>query len=110
MSPLPEALLERLRNREAVLVTGLGCSLTAGFPGWTELLKRMSERLSTDAEKKALRPLIKCGQLTTALALCRELLAEETMAEVLREAFSAATPVPESLHALAQAPWRGIVS
>jgi len=110
MSPLPEGLLERLKNRQAILVAGLGCSSLAGFPGWTELGKRMSERISDEADKKAVRKLLRHGQLAAAVALCRELVAEDAVAEVLRDAFPPSTAVPESLQALAQAPWRGVVT
>jgi len=110
MSPLPEGLLERLKNRQAILVPGLGCSSLAGFPGWTEIGKHMSERIFDEADKKAVFELLQCGQLAAAVAICRELVAEDAVAEVLRDAFPPSTAVPESLQALARAPWRGIVT
>jgi tetratricopeptide (TPR) repeat protein len=110
MSSLPEGLLERLKNRQAILVAGLGCSSLADFPGWSELGKRLSECISDEADKKAVLALLRCGQLGAAVALCRELVAEDAVAEVLRDASPPTTAVPESLRALARAPWRGIVT
>ena len=110
MSPLPEGLIERLKNRQAILVAGLGCSSLADFPGWTELGERMSERISDEADKQAVLELLQRGQLGAAVALCRELVAEEAVAEVLRDAFPPSTAVPEALKELAHAPWRGVVS
>ena len=110
MSPLPEGLLERLKNRQAILVAGLGCSSLAGFPGWTELGKRLGERISDEADKKAVFKLLRHGQLAAAIALCRELVAEDAVADTLRDALPPSTAVPESLQALVQAPWRGIVT
>ena len=37
MVEIPDSLVERLKERQVVLVAGLGCSELAGAPGWNEL-------------------------------------------------------------------------
>ena len=110
MHPLPEALLERLKNRQAVLVTGLGCSALAGLPAWTELCGRWADWIDDDGNKQAVLDLLRAGQLCAATALCRDLVPEEATVEVLRDAFPVATEVPPALQAMARAPWRGIIT
>ena len=110
MSPLPEALLERLKNRQAVLVTGLGCSALAGLPAWATLCERLADWITDEANKQAVLDLLRAGQLSTAVALCRELAPEDALLEVLRDAYPVGTQVPPVLEALASAPWRGIIT
>ena len=110
MPPLPEALLERLKNRQAVLVTGLGCSALAGLPGWIPLCERLADWITDDANKQAVLDLLRARQLASAVALCRELAPEDALLEVLRDAYPVGTQVPPVLEALAGAPWRGIIT
>jgi len=110
MHPLPEALLERLKNRQAILVTGLGCSALAGFPAWTALGERLADWIPEDAAKKAVLDLLHAGHVSTAVALCRDLVPETALIEVLRDAYPTNAQVPVALQALADAPWRGFIT
>jgi len=110
MPPLPEALLERLMNRQAVLVTGLGCSALAGLPAWAPLCERLAEWIDEDPNKQAVLDLLRSGQVATAVSLCRALVSESAQIEVLRDAYPLSTPVPALLQAIAAAPWRGIIT
>ena len=110
MCPLPEALLERLKNRQAILVTGLGCSALADLPAWPALVEQLADRIPDDERKQEVRELLHARHVTTALALCRELVSQEAIVEVLQEVYPVAAQVPESLRAIAKAPWRGIIA
>ena len=110
MHLLPESLVERLKTRQAVLVTGLGSAELAGLPGWVGLCERMSEWIEKEAEKQAFLELVRAGQLATAAALLRDLVAVDALAEVLLDAYPASAQIPESIRNLACAPWRGIVA
>ena len=110
MPPLPEALLERLKNRQAVLVTGLGCSTLAGLPAWPVLCERLADWIPEDTSKQAVLDLLRAGQVATAVSLCRDLVPENALIEVLRDAYPMTTQVPAVLQAIASAPWRGIIT
>ena len=45
MVEIPDSLVERLKERQVVLVAGLGCSELAGAPGWNELSEALAARL-----------------------------------------------------------------
>ena len=107
---LPEALVERLENRQAVLVTGLGCSQLAGFPAWPALCERLADRIENETDKQAVLDLLRAGCLATATALIRDFMPEQALVEVLREAFPMSAPVPEAIRASARAPWRGVIT
>jgi len=110
MYPLPENLVERLKNRQAILVAGLGCSELAGLPTWAGLCARAADRIADEAEKQAVLDLIGAGQLATAAALIRYLVHEVSLTAVLRECYPMNVQVPGALQALARAPWRGIIT
>ena len=110
MHLLPESLVERLKTRQAVLVTGLGCAGLAGLPTWVGLCERMSEWIEDESDKKAFLALLHGKRLATATALLRDLVAPDALLEVLKDAYPVATPVPESVRGLVRAPWRGIVT
>jgi hypothetical protein len=44
MVEIPDTLVERLKARQAVLVTGLGCSELAGAPGWKAFADSLASR------------------------------------------------------------------
>ena len=73
MHALPDALVERLRNRQAVLVAGAGCSELAQLPGWAALGQCFLQWVTDDADKAALSDLLQQGRMTSALAFVREL-------------------------------------
>ena len=107
---LPEALVERLKNRQAVLVTGLGCSQLAGLPAWPALGERLADWIENETDKQAVRALLHAGCLSAAAALIRALVPEPALVEVLRDAYPMSTPAPEAIQAAARAPWRGVIT
>src|SRR5437764_374205 len=67
---LPPALVERLRERGAVLVAGLGCSSLAGLPGWPETLRRIAACLRGEegrAARRVVEDLLGRGRRAAAL-------------------------------------------
>lgn len=110
MRPISEALLERLRNRQAVLVAGHGCSRLAGLPDWRTLATRLAEHLSDTAEKQAVVGMIETGEIATAMAVLRSALPEPDLAHGLQLLLPAPEQVPAPIQALAEAPWRGIIA
>jgi len=110
MYPLPEALLERLTQRQVVLVAGLGCSQMAGFPTWKELCELLANRLEADDDREVALELVGRGQLSSALALLRDLLPENLLVEIVRNSYPLHAEAPGSMTAVARAPWRGIVT
>ena len=110
MHQLSSALLERLKNRQAVLVAGLGCSELAVLPGWRALVSALAERVQDESEKRAILDLAEARQLSAALAMLRSTLPETELAEALQGLLPARGQAPEAVQALAQAPWRGIIT
>jgi tetratricopeptide (TPR) repeat protein len=110
MQPLPEALIERLKGRQAILVSGLGCCELAELPSWPTLCERLVDWIESEGDKSAVRVLVEQRQLATALALLRALVPEEAIVEVVRDAYPATTSVPEEVRTIAKAPWRGIIT
>ena len=110
MQPLSEALLERLRNRQAILVAGLGCSELAVLPGWRMLGLALAKRVVDDTEKQAVVDMIQAGQLSAALAVLRATLLETELVETLQGLLPVRSQAPDAIQALANAPWRGIIT
>jgi len=110
MHALPDVLVERLRNRQAVLVAGAGCSELAQLPGWAALGQSFLEWVEDEANNAALRELLSKGHLSSALALVRDLLDEPTLGAVLADACLRGVEVPDAIKTVAQAPWRGFIT
>jgi tetratricopeptide (TPR) repeat protein len=110
MIEIPAALVDRLKDRQAVLVAGLGCSELAGAPGWDELALRLCDWVGDDARKSELKAVVASGRRAAALAYLGARLPREAIVEVLREVYPPATEAPELLAAIARIPWRGLVS
>ncbi len=110
MHPLPETLVERLKNRQAILVTGLGCSGLAGLPSWTVLCERLADWIVDPGDKNQVLDLVHAGQLSTAAALCRVMVPEDALIEVLRDAYPLGAQAPLTMQAIAGAPWRGFIT
>jgi tetratricopeptide (TPR) repeat protein len=110
MLDLPLPLLERLRQRQAVLVTGIGCSELAGVPGWVALTEWLAGRLVFSDARDTIARLVAGGRLTDAAALIRDLLPHAALEEALGEAFPPGAPVPDTMTTLARFPWRAIVT
>ena len=49
MVEIPDSLVERLKERQVVLIAGLGCSELAGAPGWNELTEALASRSRSSA-------------------------------------------------------------
>jgi tetratricopeptide (TPR) repeat protein len=109
MLPFSEALLERLKNRQAVLVAGMGAAELALLPGWKAVVSALAERVTDDAEKQSIVALIESGQLAAAMAILRATLSPETTVDVLQGLFPVRGQAPDAIQALADAPWRGII-
>jgi tetratricopeptide (TPR) repeat protein len=109
MLPFSEALLERLKNRQAVLVAGMGSAELAALPGWKAVATALAERATDDGERQAVVALIESGQLATAMSILRATVSPETVVEVLQGLFPVRGQAPEAIQALADAPWRGII-
>jgi len=110
MHALPDVLVERLRNRQVILVAGAGCSELAQLPGWAALGQSLLEWVAAEEDKAALADLLQKGRLTSAFALVRELIDEATLGDVLAHACGRGVQVPEAVAALAGAPWRGLIT
>ncbi len=110
MHALPDALVERLRNRQAVLVAGAGCSELAQLPGWAALGQCFLEWVADDADKAGLSDLLQQGRMTSALAFVREQFHESTLGDVLADACGKAVQVPAAVRIVAHAPWRGFIT
>lgn len=110
MHELPEALIERLKNRQAILVAGLGCSELAHNPGWISLAERLIGWLEDRSDQDAVRGFLKNGQVTNAIVYLHDVLHADVLAEALREAYPMSADVPEVIRQVAHAPWRGLVT
>ena len=110
MRPLPEVLLERLGDRQAVLVAGLGCSELAGLPGWRALALALAERVTDSTTRQELQDLIAAQRIATAVALLRSALTEQSVAEELTTLLATGDQAPNAIEVIARAPWRGIIS
>jgi tetratricopeptide (TPR) repeat protein len=109
MHALPDVLVERLRNRQAVLVLGAGCSEMARLPGWRSLVERLLDFIDDEAHRNTVLELLNQGHLTSALASIHEMLDEETVTTVVADACLASLHIPDALKAVAKAPWRGFI-
>ena len=110
MHALPDVLVERLRNRQAVLVAGAGCSELAQLPGWAALGQHFLEWVEDEANRAALQELLHKERLTSALALIRDLFDEHMLGEILASVCLKEVQVPEVIRTVARAPWRGFIS
>ena len=110
MHALPDALVQRLRNRQAVLVAGAGCSELAQLPGWAALGQSFLQWVTADADKAALSDLLQNRRMTSALALVRELFHDSTLGDVLADAYGRGVQVPAAISSVAHAPWRGLIA
>src|SRR5881275_324846 len=100
MIDIPASLIERLKDRQAVLVAGLGCSRLGGLPGWDELAERMmawmdgeggiDERAPSDAHLRTrIRALLVDGRRPGAIAYLRSKLDQDVLAELIKETYPA---------------------
>ncbi len=110
MHELPEALMERLKNRQAILVAGLGCSELAHHPGWQTLAERLVNWIEDRADQEAVRALLRKDSVAGAVAYMHDVLHAEVLAEAMREAYPMSAEVPDVIRRIAHAPWRGLIT
>jgi golgin subfamily B member 1 len=110
MIEIPPALVERLKGRQTVLVAGLRCSELAGAPGWDDLGLRLSAWIEDGARKAEIEALLTAGRQKAALAYLGARVPREATVEVLKDAYPMRTSAPEVVQAVAEIPWRGLIS
>jgi tetratricopeptide (TPR) repeat protein len=110
MVEIPVALVERLRTRQAVLITGLGCSELVGAPGWVALTEWLAARLVFSDARATVTRLVAAGRLADATALIRDLLPHPVLEEAMREAFPDGGSLPDGIRQVAGFPWRAVVA
>jgi tetratricopeptide (TPR) repeat protein len=110
MVEIPGSLVERLRTRQSVLITGLGCSELVGAPGWIALVEWLAGRLVFSDARETSARLVAAGRLSDATALIRDLLPHPVLEEAMREAFPDGGPIPDVIRQVAAFPWRAVVT
>ena len=55
MTPVPEKLVQSVRERRAILFVGAGVSMSVGLPSWQTLIDHMAEELGLDPSDKSTR-------------------------------------------------------
>ena len=110
MVEIPDSLVERLKARQVVLVTGLGCSELAGAPSWKTFIESLADRPVFSDVRAQIAGLIAAGRLGDALALIRDLLPPAQIEEAIDQAFADGAPLPDSVRQAADFPWRAVVT
>jgi|GEM_PF-1247144 tetratricopeptide (TPR) repeat protein len=81
----PESLFDRLRTGNVILCSGVRFASAGALPNWPELLDKMHERVGSQEE--SLQTLLERGSMLTAAGCLKRRLGDESVAEVLTEAF-----------------------
>jgi len=110
MVEIPDSLVERLKARQVVLVTGLGCSELAGAPSWKTFIDSLADRPVFSDVRAQIAGLTAAGRLGDALALIRDLLPPAQVEEAIDQAFVDGAPLPDSVRQAADFPWRAVVT
>ena len=110
MVEIPDSLVERLKERQVVLVAGLGCSELAGKAGWNELTEALAARLVFSDARQVVSRLTATGRMADALAFIRDLVPHQLVEETLAQAYPEDTKVPDALLACVRYPWRAVVT
>jgi tetratricopeptide (TPR) repeat protein len=113
MVEIPDSLVERLKGRQAVLVTGFGCGELAGAPGWSALADSLASRLVFSDARDAVTRLTAAGRLADAVAFLRDQLPPTVVEEVIQQAFPPdgnSGTIPEGVRMAVEFPWRVIVT
>ena len=92
MVEIPDSLVERLKERQVVLVAGLGCSELAGAAGWNELTEALSARLVFSDARQVVARLTTSGRMTDAIAFMRDLVPHQLVEETLAQAYPRERP------------------
>jgi tetratricopeptide (TPR) repeat protein len=110
MIEIPASLIERIKARQAVLVTGVGCAPLAGLPGWDDLAERVLEWIDGDADRAEVQALLASGRLAAAVSDLRSKMPDRAMAEAIKDAYPSGRPIPEIVARIARIPWRAVVT
>jgi golgin subfamily B member 1 len=110
MVEIPDSLVERLKERQVVLIAGLGCSELAGAPGWKELSDALAARLVFSDARQVVARLTTSGRMTDAIAFMRDLVPHQLVEETLAQAYSQDADVPDAMAACVRFPWRAVVT
>jgi tetratricopeptide (TPR) repeat protein len=110
MVEIPPSLLERLTQRQAVLVAGLRCSELCDAPGWEELAKRLCGWLDDEARRHEIEALIEGGRFAAAIAYLSKRVERDAVVEVLKDAYPARESLPATVASASAIPWRGVIS
>jgi tetratricopeptide (TPR) repeat protein len=110
MVEIPDSLVERLKARQVVLVTGLGCSELAGAPSWKTFIDSLADRPVFSDVRAQIAGLTAAGRLGDALAVIRDLLPPAQVEEAIDHAFADGAPLPDSVRQAADFPWRAVVT
>ena len=78
MVEIPDSLVERLKERQVILVAGLGCSELAGAPGWNDLSEALAEKLVFSDARQVVARLTAAGRMTDAVAFIRDLVPHQS--------------------------------
>ncbi|HXU00667.1 MAG TPA: SIR2 family protein, partial [Polyangia bacterium] len=107
---IPDSLVERLKERQVVLVAGLGCSELAGAPGWNELTEALAGRLVFSDARQVVARLTAAGRMNDAIAFIRDLVPHQLVEEAFAHAYPEGRTVPDAMTACARFPWRAVVT
>jgi tetratricopeptide (TPR) repeat protein len=110
MVEIPDSLVERLKERQVVLIAGLGCSELAGGAGWKELSEALAAKLVFSDARQVVARLTTSGRMTDAIGFMRDLVPHQLVEETLAQACSRDAEVPEAMAACVRFPWRAVVT
>ncbi len=110
MVEIPDSLVERLKERQVILVAGLGCSELAGAPGWNDLSEALAEKLVFSDARQVVARLTAAGRMTDAVAFIRDLVPHQLVEDELARAYPEGKSVPDAMTACVRFPWRAVVT
>ena len=110
MVEIPDSLVERLKERQVVLVAGLGCSELAGLAGWNELSEALAARLVFSDARQVVARLTTSGRMIDAIAFMRDLVPHQLVEETLAQAYPPGAALPDAMSACVRFPWRAVVT
>ena len=96
MVEIPDSLVERLKERQVVLIAGLGCSELADAPGWNELMERSPPGWCSPTRARSSPVWPTSGRMTDAIAFIRDQLPHQLVEEELAKAYPDGMAVPDA--------------
>src|SRR3954465_12068564 len=110
MVEIPDSLVERLKERQVILVAGLGCSELAGAPGWNGRSEALAGKLVFSDARQVVARLTTSGRMTDAVAFIRDLVPHQLVEEALAKAHPEGMAGPPAMSACVRFPWRAVVT